>query len=1400
MDSGYILTDDELKELNRRRRQAWAAGKDLGKAEGGYFNELWQTKLPEIQKKQTEQSFLDKAILGTGGVAEAVGGAVADVGKSVARSGRRLTGRVDIPGPAGKLLNLGDDALRLVSKTVLPGLSGDLEKVAPATQAEALVMLKKGKSEDEVRQFLQSRSQETSFKQTAGDILNVGSLVPGVGTVGGAVKVGQAARAGKALEIARRSTAPGAVYGATGTAGYELAENPNISAGELAKRTKLGAIGGATLGTAGGVIGSQAAKFRINRAVKNVRSFIDDENLPISEEGRKRIQAAIDVEKKYDQKAFGRVMNAVKRELYDPVNTFQKSDNIVANLDYKQYKRGERWARLIGDGRSLAEMAVNARFYHQFLSKIGQTKYAVGQGQNKVERSFFDVVKDYGIDTQDERLFKDYLNNKHILEIAEKYGKKKVKFDVDGLKKDVELYEASNPRAITDGKVMKNFYDEILDYTAKSGVEDPKNVEFVKKFFPNYHPLIPAKPEDLERIRVTGGLAFNVGKGVLKKTNELADVPLSSSFAKDFEMLNTYIGKSLKNQFDKEVLRRVKADHLPGFTLKIDADVSRAARGVREAHQKLVSEREAIHASLGQKVGQLRVENAYSAPTRREAAKTMRNYLIKTLEDRDARAAAASLTDKQAIEVMQAITGDKAVQEVRTELIKKGGKAQSLLDDLQRLKEDYGEVTVAAQNAYNQAGELAQGKATNLNAVTGLDKGEVFKIEVTPEWATALSYLSPKHQRGFYDKLAKGTADFQKILYTGPGAPIFQAIQPIKNIPVMFVNGRDLSPFGARAIAQAIRPGGDFKQKLLERGFRPETFTKTPSNAAETAAHIAAQGNVFSRVKHGVRHPGEFVRFFNQLGGFFGNRQRLQVARGSYQWAKNKGFNEEQALNLAARDANEILGNFNRVSDLAKAMEPFVLYTGATQAGIRPLYHALKERPVQTSVKLTGATVAMGGFAAASLSSEKGQEYFNDMVKSGRYNALANYVTYVFPWAEKNDKGEWKGEKPVTIGGKTIKIPGIMKMPLSPDYRALNKAVIEQVLNVTNDKDVDPVLAAQELFNFLTGGVIASQQGTGISPKETAKQNILFKGANIYAGKDPQSGFPINEQVTPNTSEIGKRASELLGGKISANQIDAVLRQGGLLGSSIASGEVNPIEGFKKHFRGGKSQSPQSEAYEAKQTELQQADPVTRKLYEARHAVQRDEETGEIEFEDNPFNTVKNSAELLSDIATNDGKLFDLERRMAQIDAEKTGKPVQPIYEMSPEQAKTIMLADVGKVENLYEYPWYEKYQEKYDKYIEAKKAYSKKQGYEYKEPIDPYPKAKGALDKKLKQYNKLPSNDGPRGGNKTRSLYIKANPEVGDFFDNVRRWKNRRLAYIAEITGVELPLKVDEFQGRPLY
>lgn len=283
---------------------------------------------------------------------------------------------------------------------------------------------------------------------------------------------------------------------------------------------------------------------------------------------------------------------------------------------------------------------------------------------------------------------------------------------------------------------------------------------------------------------------------------------------------------------------------------------------------------------------------------------------------------------------------------------------------------------------------------------------------------------------------------------------------------------------------------------------------------------------------------------------------RTRAAKAAYDDALRRKLPEKQALANAAYAYNNVLPDFSTMSPLIRQINTIIPFTNASIAGTRSLAQAFKRKPLATTAKMTamGVTPAIA-VAAYSMSSESGQAFYKDMIDAGNEMTLDNNLVIVFPGASKDDAtGEWSG---------------VWKIPMTPEFRALNSQAWRQVYG--KDKGADGMRTAADTFDFITGGV-------------RTLSNPAVDIKTILDGKDPRTGedialgsvseLPKSEQAYDSTSGTGRAiaggvnaVNRFFGGDgqaLSPIQGDKILGQFGLAGQAARSG--SPTEAIDKNF------------------------------------------------------------------------------------------------------------------------------------------------------------------------------------------------------------------------------------------
>lgn len=459
--------------------------------------------------------------------------------------------------------------------------------------------------------------------------------------------------------------------------------------------------------------------------------------------------------------------------------------------------------------------------------------------------------------------------------------------------------------------------------------------------------------------------------------------------------------------------------------------------------------------------------------------------------------------------------------------------------------------------------ELADDPTTGKQVVSGVIDGEPYKMEVPPELAKALMGLDQQKLPSVLKAFAIAKKPFE-IAWTGIINPVFTGISfALYDTPMSVINSpQGFRTFGPKAVIEGVkslRSSSKFQRMLAAEGARPYGGSGASTFIKPDAKSIAAQRSILSNIAYTTTHPEKALSKLDIWGGKLANSTRTRIARAAYddvlRQAKKAGDDitdiavQKRAMEQAALAYRTVMPDYDTMSNLTRQINSVVPFYAASTAGTRALGKALKRDPLGTGTKLAALGIAPTvGVTAFSLMSPAGQDFYEDMEASGQERVLNDNMIVVLPGASKNERtGEWSG---------------IIKVPLAPEFRAINQTVWRETRTAMG-KGKGPAAShvALSLFDAVTGGVRTSQ-------------NPLIDTVRILAGQDPRTGeqlvkgdmanLPKEEQVYETTSGAGKYVSKIL--NTSPIQGDKFLGQFGLAGQTVKNGG-KPVEAITENVQ-----------------------------------------------------------------------------------------------------------------------------------------------------------------------------------------------------------------------------------------
>lgn len=523
---------------------------------------------------------------------------------------------------------------------------------------------------------------------------------------------------------------------------------------------------------------------------------------------------------------------------------------------------------------------------------------------------------------------------------------------------------------------------------------------------------------------------------------------------------------------------------------------------------------------------------------------------------------AGKTTSRSVIKKMLS-SSEKDIEAVRKKIATREPKLAAKLDEVLNIKREIDSLKVVKTQLKEVTADFTDDPTTGKQVVSGLIDGEPYKMEVPPAIAKAVQGMDAKKVEGVLKAFAIIKKPFE-VTWTGVFNPVFATMSYLfYDTPMSFINspqGRKV--FGPKAVIEgfkSINSNSTFQKALAAEGARPyggsgaSAFTKMDTKA------IAAQRNILTKIKYTASNPEVALSKLDVWGGKLANSTRTRIARAAYddalRIAKKDGLDtaskdvQKRAMEAATLAYRTVMPDYDTMSHLTRQVNSVVPFYAASVAGTRSFGQAIKRDPRHTLLKAgTVGLLPTVGVTAFSLMQPAGQEFYKDMEDSGNTRTLDDNLVVVLPGAHKDDEtGEWKG---------------IVKIPLAPEFRAINQTTWRSTRGLMGGDGPDASHVALSLFDTITGGV---RNG----------ENPLISTRRILSGEDPRTGeqlvkgdmanLPKEEQVYEWTSGAGKVVGKVLG--TSPIQGDKILSQFGLVGQTAKNGG-KPVEAVTENVKG----------------------------------------------------------------------------------------------------------------------------------------------------------------------------------------------------------------------------------------
>lgn len=1031
-----------------------------------------------------------------------------------------------------------------------------------------------------------------------------------------------------------------------------------------------------------------------------------------------------------------KVGDTVKEELYDPQAVAQRYDNMIA----KQAKqRGEKiapedtltyWQNLIDNPGKAADTVLRQAGLVKIIKKYGAER-----GQKAMDFSNY-------------RLFKDEL------ERQSKGMGNSLGIDPQLLAEYVVNYERTNPSAVADNAILRESALTNLRKRVELGIDDPALLDVAERL-QFYAPRVKVQPTEVPKMKVTGFVTRNA-KGTNNR-GEVSPTSWSPMSAYYNDIVNTIQGEAVARRGN--IVKKLADQGQTGFEVNLDAgklvkqrenlqnmaDLSDAIKEARRVRDTIQTDIKTTKKGMGK-------ANATATAAENKAVSLLAQMIEKAKKDPESAFRDLVARDPRYEEELRAIKAQdlsglssaerKAQIKYDTEqLDAKYPQPKALTKDdlrilVRRLGEDFtgtGEhmarANAADQTAAQAFGDMtglrqaltdsrqtisdlrqqraqtwgeivdnSQVKETDVTEVPYYVNGEKGTIKIPADLAREYAKNNERLNAGIGSRAWSGVANAAKATWTGILSPVFHVFQIAKNVPIMWRNAEGFTGINHRALqgfVEGLIPRSKFRDELTLRGAAFENALQTRVITKETVDDIARRGNLKEMFNHPVKSFKDLGHVMNNGLAYISNAQRMAVARGAYERAIHRGIPKEQALQIAAQAPAKVFGDFNRVSQLARLLEPLTPYAGATQAGTRAMIRATKERPFETTFKDMTLIAGFTGLGAYSMAN--GYAYYKDMVDSGKEYELDQNLPIVFPWANKREDGTWEG---------------VVHVPLTPDFRPFNRAVWRTLYALGDDNantGVDVGMIMDNVFDEFTGDMARSFYDPTYTNEGKNTANGILAGSPVLdmlktaAGVNSWTGEPLSDELTSllpgqdqvrdNTSNAAKAFSKMIGGKLTPIQIDTFLANFGAAGDTVQAvgdeKQPNPIGNMfdvLKPLAPGKGQTDKqrdAKAYFKDIDAVRQAiaatgDKATLDAFDSLHAKKTDDQ------KKNLLTSAQKAASFMAydgDGAFHTTALFEAERKLDEL-AQQRGEPGNPIFQLAPQELQKVLTYRSGKIYN----------------------------------------------------------------------------------------------------------------------
>jgi hypothetical protein len=578
--------------------------------------------------------------------------------------------------------------------------------------------------------------------------------------------------------------------------------------------------------------------------------------------------------------------------------------------------------------------------------------------------------------------------------------------------------------------------------------------------------------------------------------------------------------------------------------------------------------------------------------------------------------------------------------------------------------------------------ELAPSETVGTKPVISfLDNGVQRRFETTPEVAAAAKSLN-KQQLGLLGQIFAVPTRLLRLGATGLN-PAFALRNVTKDIDTAFINSKhpirtlaDPEVFMS-ALKAALQHNSAEHGELVRQAAGGTSFDIARNADINNIAKIRANKNSMTKAIYTVTRPSELLRAaentigrseeFGRAAQYFGNKKAFKLA----------GKSEADSQILGANAARNNTVNFARAGDYGRVLNTVLPYLNAGIQGSRTLLRNLQERPLQTSAKIViTASLPVAVTTMWNISDEKRKKAYDDITDTEKQNN----IIIIPPNPHQDANGRWN----------------VIKIPVSQEIANINNIVRNGVETMMNDGTMN----AREVFGNLIGTVTSlnvqnPRQLVGQFTPQAVKPEVeALTNQNLYTGQqivpDALKNLQPEDQYMKSTSGTAKvigrnfNISPLLVdnaiktgaaglGQNVINLADNALAQAGIINKNEVKGK-SLLPSITQGFTSAQGQTPGSIYFTNLQLEAKKQN-LAGKDYEFLNAMI----TKETDQNGNPVPTDIRTKLDNSTLRATHPRILAVETAAAKATSNRLGTPLDPFYNLTPDQQKTIVVIEARK-------------------------------------------------------------------------------------------------------------------------